>query len=196
MATGAKPTSNSPPPGEARQGAVTSVEKRATKSGNPMLVLTIGEERVSFFEAEDVGLPITIGDSITFTLTRKGNYLNGKGLLVLPKFPPQPQPQPKPPPPRPAQAPPPPQPHAKPKPAPAKLAPGERPALHELDATQLLALYAQESAAAKVEPARLGQISNQVRYARIEQSLAELKGLLREVLGLMEKTYFKSKEAE
>ncbi len=74
--------------------------------------------------------------------------------------------------------------------------PGGHPALHELDATQLLALYAKESASAKIEPARLGQISNQVPYARIEQSLAELKGLLREVLGLMEKTYFKSKEAE
>ncbi len=150
---------------------------------------------MSFFEEVDVAFPVVIGDTVTFNLTHKGKYLNGKGLAgVAWPAPPheaassrQQLPQ--------AQTPPPLPPPAllKTKLAPAKSTPGARPALHALDAAQLEALYSEESATAKVEPARLGQISNQVRYARIEKSLAELKGLLREVRALLEKTYFREK---
>ncbi len=194
MAKDAKPAGTGMPPGEARQGVVAGMEKRSTKAGNPMLVLTIGEERVSFFEEEDVAFPVVIGDTVTFTMTRKGTYLNGKGLAVVSKSAPQPQPAQQPQVQPPVQAPPQPQPQPKPKPAPTKLAPGTRPALHDLDVSQLEVLYEQESSQAKVEPARLGQISNQVRYARIEQSLAELQGLLREVLAMLQKSFFNTNE--
>ncbi len=194
MANSAKPAGVVVPQGEAREGVVSSIEKRTTKAGGPMLILTIGEERVSFFESADVDQPAAIGDTVKFALTRKGTYLNGKGLAVTSKSASQPQPAQQPQVQPPVQAPPQPQPQPKPKPAPTKLAPGTRPALHDFDVSQLEVLYEQESSQAKVEPARLGQISNQVRYARIEQSLAELQGLLREVLAMLQKSFFNTNE--
>ncbi len=90
MAKSAKPAGVVVPQGEAREGVVSSVEKRTTKAGGPMLILTIGEERVSFFESADVDQPAVIGDTVKFALTRKGTYLNGKGLAVTSKSAPQP----------------------------------------------------------------------------------------------------------
>ncbi len=61
--------------------------------------------------------------------------------------------------------------------------------MHALKAAELEHLYQEESTDSKAELARLGQISNQVRYARIEESLGELKDLLREILSLLQKLY-------
>lgn len=176
---------------------MTTAERRTTKAGSQMLVLTIGNERVSFFEEEDVNQPVAIGDAVTFALTRKGNYLNGKELAVVSKTPQQLQTAAQPPPH--AQSPAASQPQSSaqlsppptPKPAfsPAKFGPGGRTILHALKAAELEHLYQEESTDSKAELARLGQISNQVRYARIEESLGELKDLLREILSLLQKLY-------
>jgi hypothetical protein len=194
MAKSAKPASISPAPSEAREGVVAGVDDaRQTKAGNPMRVLTIGEDRVSFFESEDIARPVAVGDTVTFSLTRKGTFLNGKALVVTRKAGPQPRPPPQPQP----QASPPPQPtpapEVKPKPAPtpalAKGSVGSRPPLHALGEAELEDLYERESREAKIEPARLGQISNQIRYARIE-------GLLRMILALLQESYLKGPREE
>ncbi len=171
---------------ESREGIVTKLERRDTKARKPMLVLvvklagsSIEEERVSFFDDPDVKTAVKEGDHVKYTVARKGNYLNGKNLEILPTEAPKPVPAP------------PPKPAPKSTPAPAKITPGTRPALHALSAAELENLYQEESTGARAEPARLGQISNQVRYARIEQSLAELQGLLREVLALLQKSFLK-----
>jgi hypothetical protein len=50
----------------------------------------------------------------------------------------------------------------------------DRPSLHNLSAQELITLYDQVSANGQGEGAFLGQISNQIRYARIEELLREI----------------------
>jgi hypothetical protein len=124
-----------------------------------MLILTVRlgdgtEERVSFFEDADVQVEVTAGDTITYSMYHRGGYTNGRDLQVEQT-------------------------------APAGegtrndtylrvFAPGERPPLHDLSAAELEAFYEQSIAAGSAEPALLGQVSNQIRYARIEVLLREL----------------------
>ncbi len=57
MAKSAKPAIAVVPQREARKGIVTNVEKRTTKAGGPMLVLTIGDERGVVFRGSRRSLP-------------------------------------------------------------------------------------------------------------------------------------------
>ncbi len=147
--------------GEPREGMVSKVERKDTKAGKPMLVLAVkrgnggtGEERVSFFDDADVKIQVLEGTQVRYQVIRKGEYLNGKGLEIIPRVP---QTSP-------------------------KAAIGARPPIHGLSVAELEDLYTQTAAEKKVEAAFLGQISNQVRYARIEVLLTELLEAVRALI--------------
>ncbi|HMF30760.1 MAG TPA: hypothetical protein VKK79_05065 [Candidatus Lokiarchaeia archaeon] len=142
-----------------REGSAIKVDRRETKNGAPMLVLSIQlndgtEERVSFFQEIDVKVEVAEGDNVSYNMYRRGNYINGQDLQVGGR--------------------------ARATPArvqqvraqPSLVA--ERPPIHNLSAADLEALYTQVAASGQGEGAFLGQLRNQVRYARIEELLREL----------------------
>ena len=179
-----------PAPSTTETGLVEFFERKETRAGKPMLTLKINQKDVSFFEETDVQKEIAIGDQVQFQCTVKGQYLNGKVLQCLHKGMPNSQaalPTKKPQIPASPNNPPTfnansPSPNSA-----IKNSSNPRPMtmdrsslqIHNLNADQLTQLYAQFQAEGKSEPAFLGQISNQIRYARIEEMLRELIVLLK-----------------
>jgi hypothetical protein len=144
-----------------REGTVTKADRRETKSGAPMIVLSVQlsdgtEERVSFFDDADVKVEVSEGDHINYAMTRKGNYINGRDLQL--SAPSQREVAPV---------------RAQPAKSQAPVS-SDRPPLHSLSAEELTTLYNQVNATGQGEGAFLGQISNQIRYARIEELLHEI----------------------
>ncbi len=66
---------------------MASVERRSTRFGDPMLVLTIGRKKIYFFEPNDVSQQVAIGDTVLFGIMQKGDYWNGKRLAVAKSVP-------------------------------------------------------------------------------------------------------------
>src|SRR5271157_6001140 len=72
-------------PGTPHEGVASKVDRRETKNGAPMLVLSVQlndgtEERVSFFEEIDVKVEVAEGDHVSYSMYRRGNYINGRDL--------------------------------------------------------------------------------------------------------------------
>jgi len=156
---------------------VQTVEKRTTSTGTPYLVLKLDDQLVSFFDEKDQHAPVQPGHQIECNIELKGKYKNGHDLRVVNAAPAN-----LPPPTTNRPAPPSPPSSPNPSPSPAMPTPSQkvripvdangRTPLHKLTAAQLEQLYMHLCDTA--EPAYVGQISNQIRYARLEELLTKL----------------------
>jgi hypothetical protein len=153
---------------------VQTVEKRTTSTGTPYLVLKLDDQLVSFFDEKDQHTSVQPGHQIECNIELKGKYKNGHDLRVVnpaPSNSPSPTTN-RPTPPSSLNSSSPPTTPSPPQKVRIPVDANGRTPLHKLTAAQLEQLYMHLCDTA--EPAYVGQISNQIRYARLEELLMKL----------------------
>jgi len=151
---------------------VQTVDKRITSTGGHYLMLKLDDQLVSFFDEKDQQSPVQVGQQVECQIELKGKYKNGHELRIVgpagssrttissPS---------------PSNLPPTPTQNSAPMPVIKTKIPVDangRTPLHRLSAAQLDQLY--NHICDSAEPAYVGQISNQIRYARLEELLSQL----------------------